>query len=84
VINNVQETASLVTKTPWQRYNRWEKKFMGQDMKELHALTDLPPATAIEETVIACTVAKILHACWEGYHDCGRHVDLAYGFNLEV
>jgi hypothetical protein len=39
-------------------------------MKELHALTDLPLATPVEETVIANTVAKILQACWEGYHDC--------------
>ena len=69
-INNVQDNTSLVTKTPWLRYNRWDKKFAGQDIKELHTLTDLPSATTIEETVIFNTVTKILGACWEGYHDC--------------
>src|SRR2546423_5379554 len=76
-INEVQDTTSLVTKTPWLRYNRWEKKFAGQDMKELHALTDLPKVTAIEESIIFTTVDKVLHACWEGYHDCvNREWDL--------
>ena len=69
-INNVQDNTSLVTKTPWLRYNRWDKKFVGQDMKELHTLTDLLSATTIEETVISNTVTKILGVCWEGYHDC--------------
>ena len=39
-INTVQDNTSLVTKTPWLRYTRWDKKFTGQDMNELHALTD--------------------------------------------
>src|SRR5437763_9780436 len=69
-INTVQDNTSLVTKTPWLQYNRWDKKFAEQDMNELHKLTDLPSTTAIQETIIVNTVARILGACWEGYHDC--------------
>jgi len=76
-INTVQDNTSLVTKTPWLRYNRWDKKFAGQDMNALHKLTDLPPATEIAETIISDAVARILGACWEGYHDClAREWDL--------
>ena len=76
-INTVQDNTSLVTKTPWLRYNRWDKKFAGQDMNELHKLTDLPPATAVEEKLISDTVGRILSTCWEGYHDClAREWDL--------
>ena len=46
-------------------------------MNALHKLTDLPPATEIAETIISDTVARILGACWEGYHDClAREWDL--------
>ena len=71
-INRVLDNTSLVTKTPWLRYNKWESRFAGQDMNELHALTDLPTATVIneEETVIAKTVDEILRACWDRFHDC--------------
>jgi hypothetical protein len=69
-INSVQDNTSLVTKTPWLRYNRWDKKFAGQDMNELHKLTDPPLPTEVEEKLISDTVERILGACWEGYHDC--------------
>ena len=76
-INTVQDNTSLVTKTPWLRYNRWDKKFAGQDMNELHKLTGIPPATAIEEKVISDAMERILSACWAGYHDClAREWDL--------
>ena len=41
-------------------------------MNKLHALTDLPTATVINENeaVIAKTVDEILRACWDGFHDC--------------
>ena len=39
-INIVQDNTSPVTKTLWLRYNRWDKKFIGQDMQKLHMLTD--------------------------------------------
>ena len=46
-------------------------------MKELHALTDLPQAADVEETLIANTVKDILHSCWDGFHDClNRQWDL--------
>jgi hypothetical protein len=69
-INSVQDNTSLVTKTPWLRYNRWDKKFEGQDMQGLHTLTDLPTTDEPEETVLSSCVAKVLRDCWDGYHDC--------------
>ena len=69
-INSVQDNTLLVTKTPWLRYHRWDKKFEGQDMQELHTLTDLSTTGEPEVTVLSDSVAKILGACWEGYHDC--------------
>ena len=76
-INSVQDNTSLVTKTPWLRYNRWDKKFAGQDMNELHKLTDLPLPMEVEENVISDVVERILGMCWEGYHDClAREWDL--------
>jgi hypothetical protein len=70
VINSVQDNTSLVTKTPWLRYNRWDKKFAGQDMNELHKLTDPPLSMEVKEKLISDAVERILSACWEGYHDC--------------
>ena len=76
-INTVQDNTSLVTKTPWLRYNRWDKKFAGQDMNALHRLMDLPLAIEIAETIISDTITRILGSCWEGYHDClAREWDL--------
>ena len=62
-INTVQDNTSLVIKTLWVRYNRWDKKFVGQDMNVLHKLTDLPPVIEIMETIISDAVARILGAC---------------------
>ena len=46
-------------------------------MNGLHKLTDLPPVTATEETIISDTITRILGACWKGYHDClAREWDL--------
>ena len=69
-INRVLDNTSLVTKTPWLRYNKWEQRFADQDMNELHSLTDLPKAIDENETVLTKTVDKILRACWDGFHDC--------------
>jgi len=69
-INRVLDNTSLVIKTPWLRYNKWESRFADQDMKELHALTDLPKAIDEDETILANTVDKVLRACWDGFHDC--------------
>ncbi len=76
-INTVRDNTCLVTKTLWLRYNRWDKKFPGQDMNALHKLTDLPLVTESEERFISESVARILGACWEGFHDCvAREWDL--------
>src|ERR1700738_5560749 len=40
-INTVQDNTSLVIKTPWLWYNRWDKKFAGQAMNELPKLIEL-------------------------------------------
>jgi hypothetical protein len=69
-INRVLDNTSLVTKTPWLRYNKWETRFADQDMKKLHALTDLPKAIDENETILVNTVDKVLRACWDGFHDC--------------
>jgi hypothetical protein len=69
-INTVQDNTSLVTKTPWLWYTRWDKKFAGQDMNELHTLTNPPEATTAEEKLIWDMVSKSVKRCWEGYHDC--------------
>ena len=70
VINEVQDVKSLVTKTPWLRYVKWEEIFLGRDMKELHALTDLPKAEDDAGILIINGVNKLLRECWDGYHDC--------------
>src|SRR5579859_5209207 len=64
-INTVWDNTSLVTKTPWLQYNRWDKKFAEQDMNALHRLTDLPPVmeSESEERIISESVARILGAC---------------------
>ena len=76
-INKVLDNTYLVTKTPWLRFNKWEHRFANEDMKELHALTDLPNATETTETIIVNMVDTIGHECWDGYHDClNRNWDL--------
>jgi hypothetical protein len=69
-INEVQDVKSLVTKTPWLRYVKWEEIFLGRDMKELHTLTDLPKAEDDDGIIIINGVNKLLRECWDGYHDC--------------
>src|SRR3979490_1796068 len=76
-INKVLDNTYLVTKTPWLRYNKWEQRFANEDMKELHAFTDLPNAADKIATIIANMVDTIAHKCWDGYHDClNREWDL--------
>jgi len=62
-INIVQDDKSLVTKTLWLWYNRWDKKFAEQDMNMLHKLMDLPLATETAETIISDAIARILSVC---------------------
>lgn len=73
-LNKVLDTTSLVTKTPWLRYTKWESLFVDQDMNELHELTNLPKATITNENeheiLLATMTDKILRACWNGFHDC--------------
>lgn len=69
-INLVHDNTMLVTKTPWLRYTRWDKKFAGEDMNDLHVLTDAPVETATTEKIIWSAVGKSLERCWNGYHDC--------------
>ena len=71
-INKVSDNTSLVTKTSWLRYNKWEARVADQDMNELHALTDLPKAETDNagEVILTKTVDEILRACWNGFHDC--------------
>ena len=69
-INEVQDIGSLVTKTPWLRYVKWEEIFFGRDMKELHTLMDLPKAEDDDGIIIINVVNKLLWECWDGYYNC--------------
>ena len=69
-IDQVKDLASLVTKTPWLRYTKWEQTFIGCDMKALHTLTDLPRVEDVNGTLVAETVKELLEDCWGGYRDC--------------
>jgi hypothetical protein len=51
-INEVRDITSLVTKTPWLRYVKWEEIFLGLNMKELHTLTDLPKIEDEDGTIL--------------------------------
>src|SRR5205809_1529274 len=41
-LNQVRDSQSLVTKTPWLRHTRWEEIFIGKDMSELVKLSNAP------------------------------------------
>jgi hypothetical protein len=69
-INNVQDSTSLVTKTPWLRYVKWMETFAGQNMKDLYDYTTLPFREDIDGTIIGDVVSEYLRDCWNGYHDC--------------
>lgn len=46
-------------------------------MQELHAFTDFPKATDMEEQIIMGTISRVLQTCWDGYKDCiNREWDL--------
>jgi len=69
-IDKVKDLTSLVTKTPWLRYTKWEQTFIGHDMKALYAFTDLPKVDDINGTLVAEAVEELLVDCWAGYRDC--------------
>jgi hypothetical protein len=71
-LDDVQDITSLVTKTPWQRYVKWAEMFLGRDMKELHALTDMPKSEDVMEQLIVGAVDGMVRDCWDGFHDCVR------------
>jgi hypothetical protein len=71
-LDDVQDITSLVMKTPWQRYVKWAEMFLGRDMKELHALTDMPKSEDVTERLIVGAVDGMVRNCWDGFHDCVR------------
>ena len=71
-LNNVSDMQSLVTKTPWLRYTKWEETFIGCDMKALHDWTDIPNWHDEEGAVVVDCMDKALRNCWEGYRDCAK------------
>jgi hypothetical protein len=46
--------------------------FLGRDMKELHALTDMPKSEDVMEQLIVGAVDGMVRDCWDGFHDCVR------------
>ena len=71
-LNDVRDVRSLVTKTPWLRYTKWEQTFIGRDMKVLHDMTDIPNWREEEGSIIVDCVGKLLMDCWVGYGDCAN------------
>ena len=69
-INEVQDTTSLVTLTPWLRRTKWPERFKGKDMKTLHDLTKRPKAEEAAEVHIWNAVDRVLRKCWSGLEDC--------------
>ena len=73
-LNEVNE-GSLVTKTPWLRYTKWDKIFIGRDMKERHDTTDLPRWNNDQDAGLYRTVEcmeELLKRYWAGYLDCEK------------
>jgi hypothetical protein len=68
-INEVKDTTSLVTKTPWLRHTKWEERFVGQDMKVLHDLTNPPETRDYAGRHVWDTTGKILARCWDGFQN---------------
>jgi hypothetical protein len=69
-INEVQDVKSLMTKTSWLWYVKWEEIFLGRDIKELYSLMDLPKAEDNDGNIIINIMNKVLRDYWDGYHDC--------------
>ena len=64
-LNDIKET-DIVTKTPWLIRTRWEKTFLGQEMKVLVKLTEKPESYEQDLMEVWKSVARIIEKCWKG------------------
>ena len=69
-LNQVRDSQSLVTKTPWLRHTRWEEIFVGKDMSELVKLSNAPGMQDHHERRIWDATGRVIHACFNGVVDC--------------
>jgi len=67
-LNEIKET-DIVTKSPWLNRTRWEKTFLGQDMKALIQLTEKPGDNEYEIIEIWKSVSRVIEKCWKGVDD---------------
>src|SRR5216117_716035 len=69
-LNEVRESQSLVTKTPWLRRTHWEETFVGKDMATLVKLTNAPGIHDHQERSVWQATAGLIERCFKGILDC--------------
>ena len=69
-LNQVRDSQSLVTKTPWLRQTRWEETFVGKDMATLVKLTNAPGIHDHQERSVWQATAGLIERCFKGILDC--------------
>ena len=69
-LNQVRDSQSLVTKTPWLRRTRWGDIFAGKDMSALVKLTEAPGIDNHQERHIWKATVKVIQNCFKGVIDC--------------
>ncbi len=69
-LNQVRDSQSLVTKTPWLRRTRWGDTFAGKDMSTLVKLTEAPGIDNHQERRIWNATARVIQNCFKGVIDC--------------
>ena len=69
-LNEVRDSQSLVTKTPWLRRTHWVKIFVGKDMATLVKLTNAPGIHDHQERSVWQATAGLIERCFKGILDC--------------
>src|SRR5216117_1511276 len=69
-LNEVRDSQSLVTKTPWLRRTHWVKTFVGKDMATLVKLTNAPGIHDHQERSVWQATAGLIERCFKGILDC--------------
>src|SRR5437762_4621134 len=69
-LNEVRDSQSLVTKTPWLRHTYWEETFVNKDMVTLVKLTEAPGIHDHQERRVWQATARVVEQCFKGILDC--------------
>ena len=69
-LNQVRDSQSLVTKTPWLGYIHWKETFMRKDMSVLVKLTEGPGRHDHQERRVWEATARVVRACFNSIIDC--------------